>query len=247
MKKKILTIIMMLALVLFNVSTTQAEVIRYKKYKNFSYEKYDRWSIEIKQYNGKKSRATIPEKIKGKKVRYVYLEKAKNLKKIKISRYVKDVCLSKNRRLTKVIISKKNKYLSTKNNMVLNKKKTKLISVLGGYEEIKVPKTVKTMETSSFYCSKVKKVEITKNVKKIKTATFDECKKLKEIIFTGDTIPEMAEGAFESCNENISFYVKNDEVAQALLEELGDRFNLNVQIYANNELICEKQIVKAEK
>ena len=153
---------MMLTLVLSNISIAQAETIKYEKYKKFKYVYADWKSVNIKYYTGKKSNISIPEKINGIKVRYVNLIKAKNLKKINISRYVKGVDLSGNRKLKKVTISSKNKYLSVSNNMVLNKKKTKLLSVLGGYDEIIIPKTVKKIGNCSFYRSKVKKITITK-------------------------------------------------------------------------------------
>lgn len=233
---------MVLILVFSNIHTTQAATIRYNKYKNFKYEYFDRKSIDIKYYTGKKSTVTIPEKIKGKKVRYVYLIRAKHLKKIKLSRYVKDVTLSRNRNLKKVTISKKNKYLSVKNNMVLNKKKTKLVSVLGGYEEITVPITVKKIGNSSFFDSKIKKLTITKNVKEIESSAFAECKKLREIIFEGDLIPKIADTSFDNNDNKINFNVKNEKLVEELINELNGRFAINAHIYVGEKLVCEKQI-----
>lgn len=233
---------MMLILVFSNIHTTQATTIKYKRYKNFKYEHYDHKSIDIKYYTGKKSTVTIPEKIKGKKVRYVYLIKAKHLKKIKLSRYVKNVNLSKSRKLKKVTINKKNKYLCVKDNIVLNKKKTKLVSVLGGYDEIIVPITVKKIVTSSFYCSKVKKLTITKNVKEIEGCAFEDCKKLRDIIFEGDSIPKIEFATFDSYLDGINFYVNNEKLVEELITELDGRFDLNAHIYVDNKLVCEKEI-----
>ena len=241
MKKKILSIFMTLVLIIFCTAPTQAEVLHYKKYKNFKYEKFDYKSINIRYYIGKKKKVFIPEKIKGIKVRHVNLIRAKYLKEIKISRYVKDVCLSRNKQLKKVTISKKNKYLCVKNNIVLNKKKTKLISVLGGFDEIQVPKSVKRIENGSFYRSKVHKVVITKNVTKIDRSAFSYTKKLKEVIFEGYSIPQIGEWAFDS-GSNINFHVKNKELAEKLLKELEGKNNLYAHIYVGDELVLEKQI-----
>ena len=242
MRNKILAIIMMLILVFSNIHTTQAATIKYHKYKNLKYEHYDRKSIDIKCYTGKKSTVTIPEKIKGKKVRYVYLIKAKHLKKIKLSKYVKDVNLSRNRKLKKVTINKKNKYLCVKNNIVLNKKKTKLVSFLGGYEEIIVPITVRKIGNCSFYDSKIKKLTITKNVKEIESSAFAGCKKLKNIIFEGDLIPKIADTSFDNNDNDINFYVNNEKLVEELINELDGRFELNAHIYVGNKLVCEKEI-----
>lgn len=244
MKKKIIAVIMMLMLVSSNIAMAQAETIEYEKYKNFKYVYADWKSINIKYYIGKKSNVSIPEKINGKKVRYVYLIKAKNLKNIKLSRYVKDAHLARNEKLKKVTVSKKNKYLSVKNNIVLNKKKTKLLSVLGGYDEIVIPKTVKKVGNCSFYGSKVKKVIITKNVKKIETEAFLYCKKLREIVFTGDTIPKIEETAIYSYLDEMKFYVKNEKLAKDLIKELEGKFYLNACVYVGDKLVYEKEISK---
>ena len=242
MRNKILAIIMMLILVLSNVPITQAATIKYKRYKNFKYEFFDYKSIGIRYYTGKKSTVTIPEKIKEKKVRYVFLIKAKNFKKIKLSSYVKDVHLARNRKLKKVTINKKNKYLCVKNNIVLNKKKTKLVSVLGGYDEITVPMTVKRLGNSSFCGSKIKKLTITKNVEEIEPSTFTGCKKLKTIIFEGDSIPKIGFTSFGDYLNELNFYVKNEQLVEELINELNGKYDLNAHIYVGNKLVCEKEI-----
>lgn len=238
MKNKILSIIMVLVLLSTYSMSAQAEVISYKKYKDFKYTKPAYNEISIKIYNGKKIKAVVPEKIKGIKVTCVNLVRAKNLKQIKLSRYVKDACLSKNKALKKVTLSKKNKYLSVKNNMVLNKKKTKLISVLGGYDEIKTPQCVKIVGNCSFYESKVKKVTITKNVKKLCTA-FVGCRKLEDVVFEGNSIPNIEDGTFWS---DINFHVKSKKIADELIKEMEGMQNVNAHIYVDNELVIEKKL-----
>lgn len=242
MKKKIIALVMMLVVMVSNVIPVNAEGYSYEKYKKFKYEYFDETSISIRYYTGKKAKVTIPEKIKGTKVRHVNLIRAKNLKSIKISRYVKDVCLSRNEKLKKVTISKKNKYLSVKNNMVLNKKKTKLVSVLGGYEKIVIPTCVKTITTGSFYHSKVKRVIITKNVKKIESSVFDECGNLKDIVFTGNKIPKIEECAMYVLQDKINFYVNSEELADELLKEMEGKFYLDVCVYVGDKLVREKEI-----
>jgi hypothetical protein len=197
--------------------------------------------VSIKYYIWKKSKAVVPTKIKGKKVVLVNLTRAKGLKQIRIPRYVKLIDLAGNKSLVKATISKKNKYFSVKNNMILNKKKTKLVSILGGYDEIRIPETVKVVGGYSFFRSKVKKVTITKNVKIIKTGAFERCKKIEEIIFEGDDIPRIEE--FPGFSNNINFYVKNKELAEKLLNELEGKEYVYAHIYVGDELIYSKEIV----
>lgn len=243
MKKKFLSIVMTLVLIISCTASAQAEIIHYKKYKNFRYNKFDYKSINIRYYTGKKTKVTVPEKIKGIKVRYVDLIRAKNLKSIKLSRYVKSAGLSRNKLLKKVSVSKQNKYLSVKNNMVLNKKKTKLISVLGGYDEIRIPESVKIVGNGSFYHSKARKVTITKNVKKIDYC-FSYCNKLSEVIFEGNSIPKIAEVAFGSHTNEINFHVNSKELAEELLKKLEGKQHFYARIYVGNELVLEKQLTR---
>jgi hypothetical protein len=241
MKKKIFIIIMSLVMVMSTTITNKAEIIKYKKYKDFKYTTFDYKSVGIYYYVGKKKKVIVPTKIKGKKVVSVSLIRAKNLKQIKIPRYVKYIDLAGNKSLVKVTISKKNKYLSVTNNMVLNKKKTKLISVLGGYEEIRVPKTVKTLAGYAFDRSKVTRIIMTDNVKVIKSSAFGESKKLKEMIFKGNHIPKIEERAL-GYTKDIIFHVKNKELAEKLLTELRGKDSLYAHIYVGNELLYEEQI-----
>jgi hypothetical protein len=222
-------------------TNTSAEGINYYKYKNFKYTDFDYKSVAIKYYIGKKAKAVVPTKIKGKKVVLVNLTRAKGLKQIRIPRYVKFIDLAGNRSLVKVTISKKNKNFSVKNNMILNKKKTKLVSVLGGYEEIRIPETVKTVNGYSFFRSKVKKVIITKNVKLIEDGAFYRSNKLKKIVFEGNTIPKFEWGSLGYTNDK-NFYVKNKKLAKKLLKELKGKVNVYAHIYVGKKLFCEKKL-----
>lgn len=62
-----ISIIMTLVLIISCTASTQVEVLHYKKYKNFKYEKFDYKSINIRYYIGKK--VFIPEKNQGNKSR----------------------------------------------------------------------------------------------------------------------------------------------------------------------------------
>ena len=244
MKKKLLSVMMALILLVSSGLPVRGEVIHYKRYKDFKYIKSDYKSINVRYYIGKKKKVSIPEKIKGLKVRYVYLIRAKSLKKIRLSRYVKDANLSKNRNLRRVTVDKRNKYLCVKNNMILNKKKTKLMSVLGGYETIKIPKCVKRLKNCSFYWSKVKKVIITKNVEVIEAGTFTEARKLHEIVFEGNRIPKIGDyDAIDSYLPEMKFYVKNEKLADDLLKKLEGKTTLaTALIYVGNKLVRVKKI-----
>ena len=215
----------------------RGEIIHYKRYKDFKYIKSDYKSINVRYYIGKKKKVSIPEKIKGLKVRYLHLIRAKSLKKIRLSRYVKDALLSRNKNLRKVTKDKRNKYLCVKNNMILNKKKTKLISILGGYEKIK------RVNNCSVYWSKVKKVSITKNVEVIEGETFTDARKLHEIVFEGNRIPKIGDHAIDSYLPEMKFYVKNEKLADDLLKKLEGKTTLaTALIYVGNKLVRVKKI-----
>lgn len=231
-----------ITLIIMSFTSIHAASLDLKKYGNFKCQDAMYGSVSIRYYTGKKTSISIPEKLGGRKVTGISLLKASNVKKIKLSKYIKNVCLSRNRSLKKVTIDKENKYISVKNNIVLNKKKTKLLSVLGGYEDITVPKTVKILENGSFFKSKVKKVTIYKNVKRIKPNTFSECKKLKKIIIKGNSIPKIEEAVMCGSRKNIRFYVDNADLGKKLLKELKNKADLNAKVYVGNKLILEKKI-----
>ena len=243
MKNNIKNCICFMMVMILSLSTfinIYAEEVNWEKYKSFKYTEMTDTEVGIFYYNGKKTKITIPAKIKGLKVSTVNILKAKGLKSIKLSRYVKIVYLAKNRTLKKVTVDKKNKYLSVKNNMVLNKKGTRLKTVLGGYDEIVVPKSVKKVDRYSFGDSKIKKVTFQKNVMVIHSP-FTNCRKLEEIVFKGNSIPKISEASFGHTN-NLNFHVNSKELADELLEELRGKHYLYARIYVDNELIYEEKI-----
>ena len=81
-------------------------------------------------------------------------------------------------------VSRNNKYFSSKDGVLYNKKKTKLIAYPGGKKTSKftMPSSVKTIVDSSFREHKnLRNVIFTKNVKIIEAWTFGECEKLSSI------------------------------------------------------------------
>lgn len=241
MKKKLLCVLMAMVLSLISILSIQAEGRDYKKYKNFKYRFIDDDAILVEYYLGKKTKIKVPEKINGIKVKYIDLERAKNVKEITIPRYVEDVSLGSIKTLKKVKVSKKSKYLSVENNIVLNKKKTVLINVLGGYNTIVVPKTVKTLDIGSFRYAKVKKVVITEKVKKIDNSAFDRCNRLKTVVFKGNTIPKISDTAFR-IDGKMKFYVNNKKLGKKLLKELDGKTGGRAYVYVGNKLVYSKKL-----
>ena len=232
---------MAMILSLISVSPLQAAGYDYQKTKNFKYRFLDDYSLTINYYLGKKTKIKIPEKIKGKRVRFVFLNRAKNLKEIKIPRYVEEVDLGSIKTLKKVKISKKNKYLSVENNIVLNKEKTELKNVLGGYNKITVPKTVKKIGIGAFYRARVKKVIITENVKEIEDDAFEHCYRLKTIVFKGNSIPKISYAAL-SIDDKMKFYVNNKKLGKKLLKELDGKTGGRAYVYVGNKLVYNKKL-----
>ena len=242
--KRIVCMIMATIITISSTMITDAEGINYKTCNGF---RYNVDGKEINYYVGKKTTATIPAKIEGEKVRDVFLYKAPNLKKLKVSRYVKTIVVARNKKLKKVTIDKRNKYITVSNNCILNKKKTKLLSVLGGYKEIRVPETVKVIDGTPFLGSNVSKIIITKNVKKVTFGAFSKCFKVKEIVFEGDKLPPNMEGwpsrNWGSKLENsMKFYVKNETLADKLLEKIDGKSDLYAKVYVGDKLVREKQL-----
>ena len=81
-------------------------------------------------------------------------------------------------------VSRNNKYFSSKDGVLYNKKKTKLIAYPGGKKTAKftIPSSVKTVDDNSFaWHGYLKNVTFTKNIKKIGYRAFMDCHKLSSI------------------------------------------------------------------
>ena len=98
-------------------------------------------------------------------------------------------------------VSRNNKYFSSKDGVLYNKKKTKLIAYPGGKKTAKVtiPSSVKTVGDGSFgWHGYLKNVTFTKNVKKIGNAAFTDCHKLS-LIKIPKNVTGIGEFAFYNC------------------------------------------------
>lgn len=125
-------------------------------------------------------------------------------------------------------VSRNNKYFSSKDGVLYNKNKTKLIAYPGGKKSSKftIPKSVKIVGKDSFVWHKyIKNVTFTKNVKKIESKAFSECKKLSSINIPKN-ITVIDDSAFDSCKAvtkltiNANKNLKIGDNAFAYLEKL---------------------------
>ncbi len=102
-------------------------------------------------------------------------------------------------------VSRNNKYFSSKDGVLYNKKKTKLIAYPGGKKTAKftIPSSVKTVGDNSFaWHGYLKNVTFTKNVKKIGENAFTDCYKLSSINIPKN-ITVIDDSAFYRC-ENVT-------------------------------------------
>ena len=103
--------------------------------------------------------------------------------------------------LEKIKVSRNNKYFSSKDGVLYNKKKTKLLGYPGEKKTSKftMPSSVKTIVYGSFRDHKnLRNVIFTKNVKIIEAWTFGECEKLSSINIPKN-ITSIGETAFSDC------------------------------------------------
>ena len=99
-------------------------------------------------------------------------------------------------------VSRNNKYFSSKDGVLYNKKKTKLIAYPGGKKTSKftMPSSVKTIVDSSFSDHKnLRNVIFTKNVKIIERWAFNQCEKLSSINIPKN-ITSIGWWAFHGCH-----------------------------------------------
>lgn len=239
--KRIVCMIMATIITISSTMITDAEGINYKTCNGF---RYNVDGKEINYYVGKKTTATIPAKIEGEKVRDVFLYKAPNLKKLKVSRYVKTIVVARNKKLKKVTIDKKNKYLCVKQKTILNKKKTKMLSALGGYKVITVPDSVEKITVGALENVNLKKIIFGKNVKKMSSSVFGDgylCKNLKELIFKGNFCPKIEPDTFFFPGKKVlKITVKNEKIAKELYDQLIDKQDFHGKIYVGKKCIYDQ-------
>ena len=107
-----------------------------------------------------------------------------------------------NSKLTKITVSSKNKKYSSKSGVLYNKKKTNLHSYPNYRKRTKftIPTSVNRIMSYAFSGNKtLKKVVLSKKINKIGTNSFEECKKLKSIVFKSKKIIKVAPYAFFGC------------------------------------------------
>lgn len=187
--------------------------------------------LEILNYVGDKKELTIPTKIDGMKVaEVVSLSRAKNLRTLHIPNGVKvHWALARAPKLKKITVLPSNRRYSVKNNALLNKKGTTLMGYPGGYSTLKVPDSVVRIDGN--FNSKLKKIKLGKNVKKIEyysfaenkslemlvlnrkmqcvgTGAFWECRKLKKVVL-GKSVKRIDYAAFDGCSKLKDIYIYN--------------------------------------
>lgn len=116
-------------------------------------------------------------------------------------KYITSRAFNGMKKLRSVSISKSNKYFSSKNGVLYNKSKTRLVRYPAGKSKksFTVPKSVKIINSYAFYKSdSLKKVVIPKNVKTINSHAFDNCKLLKKVVLNNG-IKKIGKYAFYRC------------------------------------------------
>ncbi|MDD6644769.1 MAG: leucine-rich repeat domain-containing protein [Oscillospiraceae bacterium] len=105
--------------------------------------------------------------------------------------------------LEKIVVNKHNRNYSHKDGVLYNKRKTSLVTCPRAIKktELKIPETVKKINTNAFLMNKnLKKIILPKALTKIEDNAFASCKKLKEI-----TIPKKVQTirwcAFANCRK----------------------------------------------
>lgn len=152
---------------------------------NFEYNQNEDGTINILRYTGKNTTIAIPEKINGKEVTTIgnlaFDDCYKNTKII-IPKTIKNIasnafnnCFS----LKSIEVNKDNKYYLSKDGVLFNKDKTKLIrypEALEFKKTYEIPEGVKTLEQFSFYnCKNISRIIIPKSVEEIENSSIYNC------------------------------------------------------------------------
>ncbi len=206
MKKTIKLISMILSVVIlissFSISASAGAVPKRYKYKGFVYSFCGKNKVSIGGYVGNKKKITIPTKIKKYKVVKLDLYGRpgtfKGVEQIHYPNRFNIGSLGLAKQLKKVTVNKSNPKYSTKNNLLLNKKGTRVESCPGGLKSVKIPDSVKTIGVTSFHNGNLTKVEFGKKVKMVDLSAFNSCLKLKVIKFNSG-LKEIEYDAFDNC------------------------------------------------
>lgn len=203
----LLTFILLISCLSINVSADSFEYpeIEYRFYNGFCYTRFfDEDGIKTKKgyvrilyYKGKKSKITVPKKIKGNKV--FSIEGYGKIKTLHVPNNIKILNAGDADNLTKITVNKSNKKYSVKNNMLFNKNKTILYWCNKSIKTPKIPTSVKTIGKQAFYRSQIKTLNIPKNVVNINKRAFAFCENLEKINFNKKLINIRSE-VFRDCN-----------------------------------------------
>ncbi|MGN1131612.1 MAG: leucine-rich repeat domain-containing protein, partial [Ruminococcus sp.] len=129
----------------------------------------------------------IPPNVKRIRHGLIYGTSIKTLNIGKNITYVHPYAMGTNT-LEKIVVNKNNKKYSSKDGVLYNKKKTALVTCPRAIQktELKIPDSVKKINTTAFSCNKtLKKIILPKALIKIEDHAFSYCKKLRDI-----TIPD---------------------------------------------------------
>ncbi len=206
--KKCLSLILVFILLFssFSVTTFAWDGPKKYNYKGFVYTNEYGDRIEIVNYKGKKTKVTIPKKIKGIKVWRIY--KYGNIEQLHIPDGIEALYLSKAKKLKKITVNKTNEKYAVKNRLLVSKDGTIVYGCPGAITKPKIPKAVTTIGESAFEGTSIKKITLPENVKNIDYGAFSYCKKLKTVNFN-KKIRVIDNYAFKGCTSLKSIVIPN--------------------------------------
>ena len=131
-------------------------------------------------------------------------------------------------------VNKKNRWFSSKNGVLFNKKKTKLLFYPARGKAVYVPKTVKTIGKSAFmdpriktiklssnvrvigpyafaYCTRLNKVTLSQKLRKIGASAFSYCEHLNSLTIPKN-VTEIGPSAFEGCSRLKKITIKTKKL-----------------------------------
>ena len=102
--------------------------------------------------------------------------------------------------LTEIIVDSENNSYSSKDGVLYNKDKTKLIRWPDGKssDDAIIPNSVSTINTYAFYCSGIKSITLPDSLKIIEAHAFHNCTELTDIVIPDD-VTDIKQGAFFGC------------------------------------------------
>ena len=133
--------------------------------------------VESYQFYGDKKLQKIYIGGKCKKIGELIVGKCKSLKEIKFGSEINEFstdAFSKCSSIKILKVSKKNKHLVVKNNLLLTKNKKKLLLALSPKKKIKIPKGVNEISDNVFKGARIEEIWIPKSLKKIGAGAFEK-------------------------------------------------------------------------